>query len=107
MDNFNLIYKILSYLEKGLDFFEFDYSQFTAKAFKVSDERFEKLLIMLQSEGYIEGLYIRSFLSDNGYDRIKGDICPKITLKGLEYLHENSLMKKAAGLAKGVIDVIT
>ena len=32
---------------------------------------------------------------------------PRITLKGLEYLQENSLMKKAAELAKGVADIIT
>ena len=28
---------------------------------------------------------------------------PELTMKGLEYLEENGLMKKAAGLAKGII----
>jgi len=31
---------------------------------------------------------------------------PEITLKGLEYLEENTLMKKAANLAKGIKDTI-
>ena len=31
---------------------------------------------------------------------------PEITLKGLEYLEENSLMKKAANLAKGIKETI-
>ena len=31
---------------------------------------------------------------------------PGITLKGLEYLAENSFMKKAANLAKGIKDII-
>lgn len=30
---------------------------------------------------------------------------PEITLKGLEYLEENSMMKKVSKVAKGVIDV--
>ena len=32
---------------------------------------------------------------------------PEITLKGLEYLEENSMMKKVSKVAKGVIDVFT
>ncbi|MEE1527277.1 MAG: YjcQ family protein [Blautia sp.] len=31
---------------------------------------------------------------------------PFITLKDLEYLEENSMMKKAAGIAKGIKDTI-
>ncbi|MEG1298317.1 MAG: YjcQ family protein [Anaerovoracaceae bacterium] len=30
-----------------------------------------------------------------------------MTLKGLEYLEQNSLMKKAANMAKGIVDVIS
>ena len=32
---------------------------------------------------------------------------PEITLKGLEYLEENSLMRRAADMAKGIIDIVT
>ncbi|MEG0585127.1 MAG: YjcQ family protein [Christensenellaceae bacterium] len=31
---------------------------------------------------------------------------PKITLKGLEYLHENSMMQKIMRAAKGIKDTI-
>ena len=30
---------------------------------------------------------------------------PELTLKGLEYLEENSLMRKAADLAKGKVEI--
>ncbi|MEG0830613.1 MAG: YjcQ family protein [Anaerovoracaceae bacterium] len=30
-----------------------------------------------------------------------------MTLKGLEYLEQNSLMKKVANMAKGIVDVIS
>lgn len=78
MNNFNMIYRILKYLEKAME--------------------------MLETEGYITGLSIKR--------SIDGEICcsishPRITLKGLEYLQENSIMQKAASLAKGVADIIS
>lgn len=33
-------------------------------------------------------------------------IAPRITLKGMEYLSENTFMKKAANLVKGIKDTI-
>lgn len=42
---------------------------------------------------------------DCGYPRVSLTR-PEITLKGLEYLEENTLMKKAASLAKGIKDTI-
>ena len=57
----------------------------------------------MATEGYITGLSIKRSTD--------GEICcsvsnPRITLKGLEYLQENSIMQKAANLAKGVADII-
>ena len=39
-------------------------------------------------------------------EHIEPPMHPKITLKGLEYLQENSMMKKAAAFAKGLKDAI-
>ena len=56
---------------------------------------------MLIKEGYIDGMGVKRSV-DN---RITVNSCnPCITLKGLEYLNENSFMKKAADLAKGLKD---
>ncbi len=94
MDKFKIIYHILKTLEKALDYSEFDYSVLSAESLGISEERFESLLIMLQKEGYIENLNIYSFMADKGRANIKKPVEPKITLLGLEYLQENSLMKK-------------
>lgn len=40
---------------------------------------------------------------DCGYPRVVLTR-PELTLKGLEYLEENSLMRKAADLAKEIVD---
>lgn len=39
MDNFHIIYKILSTLEKAMDYPEFDISQINAQSLKISEER--------------------------------------------------------------------
>lgn len=105
MNNFTVIYKILKYLESALDVESPDLSPISADRLGVSRERWEQLLIMLQDSGYISGLVIGQILSDNRR-YIAEPARPSITLRGLEYLTENSLMKRAASLAKGVISVV-
>ena len=97
MDNFRIIYRILRLLEKAMDCEEFDKQAISAEALGISETRWLALLKMLAENGYIQGLDIRKGL--------QGDVTistyrPEITLKGLEYLEENSLMRKAAALAK-------
>ncbi len=61
-------------------------------------------MAMLLNEGYIAGGQIWNAL-DYRYPRVVL-ARPEITLKGLEYLEENTLMRKAANLAKGIKDTI-
>ena len=105
MDNFKIIYRILRYLEQALDYAEFDPSPISHTALGITRERWEQLMIMLQDSGYINGIvYVRTLSSDQAH--ITEPIRPNITLKGLEYLAENSLMKKAGDLLKGAISMI-
>lgn len=105
MDNFTVIYKILKALEKAMDYEEFDVSRISAERLGITKPRWEKILIMLAKEGYIEGVIYDRSLSDYS-PRICEPIQPVITLKGLEYLNENSIMKKAANAIKGMKDMI-
>ena len=59
---------------------------------------------MLQNAGDIEGLNIGRYIRQP--ERIEPPMEPHITLQGLEYLQENSLMKKAAAFAKGVKEIV-
>lgn len=105
MDNFKVIYKILKQLEAMLDCEENNIEAISAERLGISRERWEQILIMLNDEKYIKGIVSTKSMSDN-----KRHICepiePEITLKGLEYLADNALMKKAANLAKGIKDII-
>ena len=71
MDNFSMIYKILSVLEKSMDLEELDTERISAENLRVSPERWNKY-----------------------------------TLKGLEYLSENTIMQRMYKVAKGITDLI-
>ena len=47
MDNFKIIYKILRYLEKAMDYEEPDFSAISPESPGISRERWSALLIML------------------------------------------------------------
>nr|DAO21576.1 MAG TPA: YjcQ protein [Caudoviricetes sp.] len=102
MDNFVIIYKILKVLEAAMDYDEVDINDICAERFHISENRWQAILKMLVDNGYIEGIAIRR--SADGYISI-GVHYPRITLKGLEYLQEDTLMKRAYRLAKGIKDI--
>lgn len=104
MDNFKVIYRILRYLEKAMDLEEPDMERISASALGLSERRWAAIMEMLAREQYIDGVTVKR--SANG-DVVVSLPSPRITLRGLEYLQENSLMQKAANLAKGVVDIIT
>lgn len=105
MDNFKIIYKILRFLEGSLDFEQTDVAAISYQRLGISKERWEQFLIMLQDSGYITGIVTAQSLAEDKR-HIAEPIQPVITLKGLEYLVENTLLKKASGLLKGAKDVI-
>ncbi|GAB5081334.1 YjcQ family protein [Hominimerdicola sp. 21CYCFAH17_S] len=102
-DNFTCIYKILRALEKAMDCTEFDLSQIDHTTLEVSKERWAKYIEMMCDVGYIKGVRI--------YENVYDEICVedngiRITLKGLEYLSENTIMQRMYKTAKGVKDLI-
>lgn len=104
MDNFRIIYKILKAFEKSMDAEEFNNDLIVAEQLGISEMRWKKIMKMLADEGYLEGVHV--IQPDSGILIIKIRN-PGITLKGLEYLNDNSLMKKAANLAKGITDIVS
>lgn len=103
MDNFKAVYKILTALEKAMDLPEFDISQINHESLGVSEERWARYIEMMADVGYIKGVELkRNVLGEtivNAHDM-------RITLKGLEYLQENSIMQKMYNLAHGIKDLI-
>ena len=101
MDDFRIIYKILRILQNSMDLEEFDRNSISAEALGLSVPKWSRLMAMLLKEGYITGGETWNAM-DCGYPRVALSR-PELTLKGLDYLEENSLMKKSADLAKGIV----
>lgn len=58
---------------------------------------------MLLDAGYIKGVKIQKYVAGGSSADID-DIC--ITLKGLEYLSENSIMQRLYKAAKGITELV-
>lgn len=102
MDNFAIIYKILSTLEKAMDVEEFDISLISPENLNISQNRWNRYIEMLYDSGYIKGIEVTRSIAGTTvkYNNMK------ITLKGLEYLSDNSFMKKAYKAIKGIADIV-
>lgn len=80
----------------------FDISQISAENLNVSKERWARYIEMMADVGYIKG--VRIFEDITGETRIE-DNGIRITLKGLEYLQENSMMKRIYKAVKGIKEI--
>ena len=104
MDNFKYIYRILKLLEKSMDLEEFDPELIGYKELDIIKPRWSRIVSMLKEQEYIQGIDVWYSL-DQDYPRVKL-VRPEITLNGLEYLNENSMMKKVYNAAKGIKELI-
>lgn len=102
MDNFKAVYKILSALEKSMDLEDFDIDLISPQRLEVSQERWNKYIEMMADVGYIKGIRIVEDIT--GRTTVHCERL-RITLKGLEYLQENSIMRRIYNTAKGIKEV--
>lgn len=101
-DNFKIIYKILSILKSSLDNFKCDIDRLSPQSLNISIEKRDNIIELLLDKNLIKGVIIKKY-QDGDSVLVLNDI--KITLDGLQYLEENSIMKKMYKLAKGIKDV--
>lgn len=102
MDNFKAVYKILSTLERAMDLPEFDISVIGPDELGITKERWNRYIEMMADVGYVKGVSVSRDIT--GSIRVNCSNL-RITLKGLEYLQENSIMQKMYHFAKGIKEV--
>lgn len=105
MDNFKVIYKILKYLDRNNGNEDYDINMISAETFGVPEPKWEQIIIELKRNDYIDGVVYSQNLDDK-FPHIAHPITPRITLKGIEYLSENTIVKKAGNFVKGIKDTI-
>lgn len=104
MDNFTIIYNILKTLEKAMSLEEFDKDTISAESQKIPFPLWCRIIKIMYDNNYITGVEVWETFDCN-YPKATL-IRPEITLKGLEYLNENSIMRKIANAAKGIKESI-
>ena len=102
MDTLQIAYKILYGLEHK-DSADTIGSQIGPEKLGVPGDKWYEVLQTLIDEGYVSG--IRAYKDILGNQTVEMDKA-RITMKGAEYLHENSTMKKFAKAASDVITII-
>lgn len=104
-DNFKFIYKILRALEAAMDCPEFSIEQISAEKLGISKHRWFRYLEMMTEAGYIAVVSFTKDICDE-FSIEQSDTGIRITLRGLEYLSENSIMQKFYNAAKGAAEFI-
>lgn len=106
-DYFVMAYKLLKYLydclKKGKKP-ETEKIKHNTKHFPVGEEYFNYLLETLTRDGYLRNVIVID-MDDGALVNFGEDI--QITPKGIEYLEENSLMKKIANGVKDIGGLLT
>ena len=105
MDEFRLMYKVLKHLKASMSCEEYNAEPISASSLGINERHRESLLIMMQDRGYIRGIVTAQTLADD-YRRIVEPCVPEITVEGLEFMESNSLMRKAANLAQGIVSAV-
>ena len=88
-----------------MDYEVLDIRKLSADNLDVTEPKRRALIGKKKKNGYVEGFQAIQYIGDPT-PNIEGLEGIRITLKGLEYLEENSLMQKAARLAKGIAEVL-
>ena len=106
-DYFVLVYRILAYLyycvKEGVEP-DMEYLTYNTKYFPICESYWEYIIEHMFNDGYISGVAIAKGLN-RGVGRIK-IIDIKITPKGIEYLEDNSNMKKAREFLKSIKEIL-
>jgi hypothetical protein len=99
VDNLKIVYKILVGIEASMDSSRFDGT--FLEALKISEERRNRILQSMIDEGLIDGFTRVNYVGGYGFKAIE----PRLTIKGMEFLQENSTMQKIKNGLKDVKDI--
>lgn len=102
-----LAYRLLSYFYACLKAGETpqtEYFKYGTDKFPIGEAYWEYLIRNLYTDGYIDGVMIVPIMGKGKGIKLTPDIC--ITPKGIEYLQENSMMKKAHSFLKEIMEII-
>lgn len=97
---YGIIWRILNELDLALDLPDYcARKELTPQKFRITENRFCNYLSMLQSAGYVGGVRVTEDITGEQSVDYSGI---RITLEGIQFLLENSTMRKLADVAEKI-----
>ena len=108
MDYMKLLYRILKQASLAMETEEIPAASevYLPDIMKGTEREIESMIYKAYQEGFIEGIHAVEIDGMSKPKVLMQDSYISITIKGLEYLADNSMMKKAERLIKGIKDMI-
>ena len=111
---FNIMCRILRFIEKSLDDDVFNKKNFTAEYFGISENRFARILDMMVKEGFVSGIEVIDYGEPDEDDPFEDDFKrfsmkitnPSLTVQGIRFQAENTAIIKLLQTAKTLKDLI-
>lgn len=100
------VYKVLKRIHAAEQLDETDPGMFAPEVFDIDAAQRDRIMAMLQAEGLIDGVIVRKYVGQRRETVLIDWQALQVTLKGLQYLEENSAMRRAAEEAKGIVGAI-
>lgn len=100
------VYKVLKRIHAAEQLEETDPGMFAPGVFDIDAAQRDRIMAMLQAEGLINGVIVRKYAGQRRETVLIDWQALEVTLKGLQYLEENSAMRRAAEEAKGIVGAI-
>jgi len=100
-----LIYKILKTLLKYAGRQDFDNEMISAKKLGVCYDEWSYIMILLQKKGYVDGVIYTQTMSQR-FPEVVSIEQVGITIEGIEYVENNSVMQKVGELLKLTGDIL-
>lgn len=103
-DYFVVVYRILTYLYQCFMAGEApDKDMFGPDALGINNGYWTNVMESISNEGYVTGVAVITCIGAAPGVKL---IAPKITQKGIEYLQDNSKMKKAADFLRSIKEIV-
>ena len=103
MEDFRIIYRILKAIVEYEKAEEPSLLYFEPERLKTTAENRDRLILKLVDAGYIKGIYTIDDIDGQTKPVIIWNrSTPTITVEGMQYLEENSMMRKVANALKGI-----
>lgn len=104
MEYFSIVYRILKTIYESMDYPEFSEESIMPDALRVSAPKWTAIMAELVRNEYVTGITVHE--TPGCSMPLIRIVKPVLTMKGAEYLEDNTMMKRVQRTMKGIKDAL-